>query len=148
MNCPKDGTLLVSQRYDGGVMIDTCPTCTGVWLDKGELEAVIASDEHHHTRELARTEDTYGHAIEAAKQGASPLVACPSCQRTMERREYGMSSQVIVDTCASGCGRWLDKGELDDLEVFYERLRDEDAAEVAAENRGFWPSLATFFKKT
>ena len=146
MNCPKDGHPLESQRYDGGVTIDTCPTCAGVWLDKGELEAVMASDEHQHTRELARTEDTYGQAIGLAKDGAAPLVACPSCDRQMERREYGMTSQILVDTCPSGCGRWLDKGELDALEVFYERLRAEDAADEARENSGFWASLAGFFK--
>ena len=35
--CPRDGTPLGS-RESHHVIIDTCPTCDGIWLDKGELE--------------------------------------------------------------------------------------------------------------
>lgn len=37
--CPRCGERL-SQRLFHGVTIDECPTCQGIWLDKGELEAV------------------------------------------------------------------------------------------------------------
>ena len=40
MNCPVDGAVLeMSERQ--GVEIDYCPTCRGVWLDRGELDKVI-----------------------------------------------------------------------------------------------------------
>jgi len=40
MNCPVDGAeLRVSERQ--GVEVDYCPTCRGVWLDRGELDKVI-----------------------------------------------------------------------------------------------------------
>jgi Zn-finger nucleic acid-binding protein len=40
MKCPVDGTtLLISNRE--GVEIDHCPTCRGVWLDRGELDKII-----------------------------------------------------------------------------------------------------------
>ena len=40
MQCPVDGaTLLISDR--NGVEIDYCPTCRGVWLDRGELDKII-----------------------------------------------------------------------------------------------------------
>jgi Zn-finger nucleic acid-binding protein len=40
MKCPVDGTLLtMSDRQ--GVEIDYCPTCRGVWLDRGELDKII-----------------------------------------------------------------------------------------------------------
>ncbi|HVM06973.1 MAG TPA: zf-TFIIB domain-containing protein [Acidimicrobiales bacterium] len=40
MDCPNDGaTLLMSERL--GVEIDYCPTCRGVWLDRGELDKLI-----------------------------------------------------------------------------------------------------------
>jgi uncharacterized protein len=39
MKCPKDGYDLVSSTYHG-VQIETCPTCGGMWLDAGELDAV------------------------------------------------------------------------------------------------------------
>ncbi len=40
MNCPVDNTeLRMSDR--GGVEIDYCPQCRGVWLDRGELDKII-----------------------------------------------------------------------------------------------------------
>jgi len=40
MKCPNcDQTLVMTERQ--GVEIDYCPTCRGVWLDKGELDKII-----------------------------------------------------------------------------------------------------------
>lgn len=40
MQCPVDGaTLVMSER--SGIEIDYCPTCRGVWLDRGELDKII-----------------------------------------------------------------------------------------------------------
>ena len=40
MKCPTDGaTLTMSER--GGIEIDYCPECRGVWLDRGELDKII-----------------------------------------------------------------------------------------------------------
>jgi Zn-finger nucleic acid-binding protein len=40
MACPIDGaTLVMSERQ--GIEIDYCPTCRGVWLDRGELDKII-----------------------------------------------------------------------------------------------------------
>ncbi len=40
MQCPVDGeTLVMADR--GGVEIDYCPKCRGVWLDRGELDKII-----------------------------------------------------------------------------------------------------------
>lgn len=35
--CPRDGTAL-NEEERHSVKIDVCPTCGGIWLDKGELE--------------------------------------------------------------------------------------------------------------
>ena len=40
MQCPIDGTALVITDRSG-VEIDYCPTCRGVWLDRGELDKII-----------------------------------------------------------------------------------------------------------
>lgn len=41
MKCPvcKDKDLVMSER--GGIEIDYCPECRGVWLDRGELDKII-----------------------------------------------------------------------------------------------------------
>jgi Zn-finger nucleic acid-binding protein len=41
MHCPNrcETPLVMSERHD--VEIDYCPTCRGVWLDRGELDKVL-----------------------------------------------------------------------------------------------------------
>jgi len=38
--CPVDGTKLVPMERSG-IEIDHCPTCRGVWLDRGELDKIL-----------------------------------------------------------------------------------------------------------
>ncbi|GAA2129073.1 zf-TFIIB domain-containing protein [Nocardioides bigeumensis] len=40
MQCPTDQTVLVMSERSG-IEIDYCPTCRGVWLDRGELDKII-----------------------------------------------------------------------------------------------------------
>ncbi len=45
LNCPKcDGKLLESD-YEN-IKIDVCDTCSGVWLDAGELAQVVDKNEN------------------------------------------------------------------------------------------------------
>ena len=41
MRCPTcpDSTLVMADRV--GIEIDYCPTCRGVWLDRGELDKIV-----------------------------------------------------------------------------------------------------------
>lgn len=41
MDCPvcKNVNLVMSERQ--GIEIDYCPSCRGVWLDRGELDKII-----------------------------------------------------------------------------------------------------------
>jgi Zn-finger nucleic acid-binding protein len=40
MSCPVCRTGLVPMERQG-IEIDSCPTCRGVWLDRGELDKII-----------------------------------------------------------------------------------------------------------
>jgi hypothetical protein len=40
MACPIDGNQLVMSERQG-IEIDYCPTCRGVWLDRGELDKIV-----------------------------------------------------------------------------------------------------------
>ena len=48
MKCPvcPDTTLLMSDRQ--GVEIDYCPSCRGVWLDRGELDKLVQLGARQH----------------------------------------------------------------------------------------------------
>ena len=43
MACPVDGTTLVMSERSG-IEIDYCPSCRGVWLDRGELDRILARE--------------------------------------------------------------------------------------------------------
>ena len=44
MRCPKCGGSLVTEEFHR-VQVDRCPECHGVWLDAGELDAVLKHDD-------------------------------------------------------------------------------------------------------
>lgn len=46
MKCPvcKEPDLIMSERQ--GIEIDYCPTCRGVWLDRGELDKIVEKSLH------------------------------------------------------------------------------------------------------
>lgn len=41
MKCPIDSTVDLVMTDRSGIEIDYCPTCRGVWLDRGELDKII-----------------------------------------------------------------------------------------------------------
>ncbi|HEX8465833.1 MAG TPA: zf-TFIIB domain-containing protein [Abditibacterium sp.] len=72
MKCPLDQTeLLITERQ--GVEIDYCPTCRGVWLDRGELDKLIERADNYDRRDRSRDDDddrnNYGRQ---PQRGAAP----------------------------------------------------------------------------
>jgi len=42
MNCPVCDSVRMREVERDGVMIDVCPQCKGVWLDRGELDKLMS----------------------------------------------------------------------------------------------------------
>lgn len=42
MFCPRCNTPSLEERERDGITIDVCPQCRGIWLDRGELECLVA----------------------------------------------------------------------------------------------------------
>lgn len=76
MLCPLDQTVLVMSDRKG-VEIDYCPTCRGVWLDRGELDKII-----DRSLEAEIAAEAGGPAAAAAPRAAtSPPVQYPPTQQ-------------------------------------------------------------------
>lgn len=43
LRCPVDGSRLV-QTDRSEILIDACPECRGVWLDRGELDRILVKE--------------------------------------------------------------------------------------------------------
>ncbi|MCR4419137.1 MAG: zf-TFIIB domain-containing protein [Clostridia bacterium] len=57
MKCPLcEVTMKEVERR--GVLIDVCPECRGVWLDRGELEKLLSVSQHERDEE-ARYEESH-----------------------------------------------------------------------------------------
>lgn len=72
MKCPvcPDTTLLMSERQ--GVEIDYCPTCRGVWLDRGELDKLIALGQQQAAAPAPQAAAPYAPPTPPATQPVSP----------------------------------------------------------------------------
>lgn len=101
-------TLIIDESKE--LYIEQCKHCHGIFLDYGELEAIME-------REIVKS-DKYD--FEKVRQILdNPLVKeksikykkCPECRSIMSRLNYKQKSGVIMDRCIS-CGYWLDSGEL------------------------------------
>lgn len=42
MNCPRCAITILVEQNRAGVTVDSCKQCHGMWLDRGELEKLIA----------------------------------------------------------------------------------------------------------
>lgn len=56
MLCPRCNKHILEEREKDGVTIDICQECRGVWLDRGELERLMARA----TQEMDGKAETYG----------------------------------------------------------------------------------------
>lgn len=128
MKCPVDNEFLTTERYEAEIQVDECPVCHGIWLDGGELERVQETKEKDYSDRLRQIPNDVIGAYELARQKIQDERPCPSCGREMEKQEYGYCSRILVDSCPSCHGYWLDRGEVAALEVFFERAR-EDASD-------------------
>ena len=140
---------MTRETYEGNVVVDRCTTCAGIWLDAGELKDVQETIEHDYSHQLERI-DTVAGAYALARQKTQANVQCPKCGSTLHASEYGYCSQILIDRCADCGGVWLDAGELQALEKFFEASQAEQIAEQAQEasakaaesvSRGFFASL-------
>ena len=143
--CPADDFTLRTETYEG-VEIDRCPHCGGVWLDAGELEA-IESNQDSDFRDVPTSKlDSVSAAVGMAQAASEAPRKCVACDSELVKKEYGMSSQIMIDSCPKGHGIWLDAGELSRLQMFYKKQTDhaDFFAEFETQSTGLGQRLKSF----
>lgn len=106
--CPRCHAALFLLIY-GGVEVDRCPICGGVWLDAGELEDLTAGVEGAPV--ALRLKEALG------GEGAPSGGLCPRCDTKLiefgvKLGEADRAEALRLDRCPSGHGLWFDAGEL------------------------------------
>jgi len=85
------------------IEIDHCLACGGVWLDAGELEALLEDPaQADHLLEVAAAPPRYSRK------------RCPICGRRLELIP-APDGTFPMDRCPRGCGWWFDRGELPEV---------------------------------
>jgi len=104
----------------------------GLFIEPDALRGAV------HDRSSDRSIEDEKHAeAGTASASADALVAdegpraCPACSEVMEKRIYAVQSGVRMDVCEHH-GIWLDAGELERIEAWYEA--SERGADAAAQS--------------
>ncbi len=66
MNCPRCETRNLTELDRDGVTIDRCERCRGIWLDRGELDKLLA---HARDDERAQADDERGDTSDDLPRG-------------------------------------------------------------------------------
>lgn len=74
MNCPVCDNTRMREVEKNGIMIDVCPSCKGVWLDRGELEKLMAD-----VREVRQEYNEWYYGT-SQPQAPQPQAPCPPQQ--------------------------------------------------------------------
>ena len=99
MNCPVCKNAMIVLELEQ-VEIDHCTTCGGIWLDRGELELLLASSSG-----LVNTFQP----VDVKEK----IRRCPICLKKMQKVAVGKGNEsVIIDRCSNSHGLWFDKNEL------------------------------------
>ena len=117
--CPKDQGIM--RRVDaGGVNVEQCQCCGGLWLDCGELERLAKEKPVADKVDTGRPLTPKAYAL-----GAPGTRVCPRDGAILATMKHPQQTHVAIDRCPTCLGIFLDAGELKDLATFSlgERLR-------------------------
>jgi Zn-finger nucleic acid-binding protein len=84
MNCPRCETVGLREKDRSDIVVDVCPECRGVWLDRGELEKLIARAQREIEEDLREARPA-----ERVREPERPRIAEPERPfREPERPRY------------------------------------------------------------
>jgi Zn-finger nucleic acid-binding protein len=116
--CP-DCDALMPPHQAGGVALNECRSCNGLWVPGDGFDLLITRAVEAHRSQDPAKQLTFSPRVKGgnpARQGVR-YRKCPDCMGFMQRRNYRKSSGVIVDVCKAH-GTWLDADELEQIVGF------------------------------
>ena len=94
----------------GGVSLDQCHACGGVWIGQHNFEH-LAADRAERGEVLGTLPGAAPQAPGPAPVGEVHYRPCPQCGKLMNRTNYAHISGVILDVCRDH-GLWFDRDKL------------------------------------
>ncbi len=135
MKCLRCHRLMREEDYEG-IPIDRCPGCQGIWLDRVELLPILDRREEQfgaaEREAFHRLEESFRKEEEEIDLGQDAVLHCPVCSKTMSKTRYPYAMSVVIDRCKRH-GIWLDKGEIDLVQIAVEET-EKDVEEFHAQH--------------
>jgi hypothetical protein len=126
---------ILDKSMVGEVEVDLCPSCGGLWLDKGELEKL-----HKGADGDVQKLRTALVGAEKPEPPSETIVPCPACEGG-KLREMKLGP-VTIDFCGSCAGLFLDKGELDQAIAAVGNMSVEEVLVAAGRMTGEFPAVS------
>lgn len=116
--CPNCKLQAMPIEYEG-VRIYHCGGCGGHWMSPERLEVILER------RELSMPEAVRQKMWDIAESSNSTgTLWCFSCGTEMVKEAFLYWDEIRVDRCPKCRGLWLDRGELELCQVFWEYAQD------------------------
>ena len=110
INCPKCHAPMRRLKA-GGITVDRCEGCFGLWLDRGERLKLLKD------KSLVESVDV-GSAEVGEAQDEIRQILCPRCGLAMHHITDRAQKHIGFEFCRQCQGSFLDAGELRDLSEF------------------------------
>ena len=116
--CPRCKVPTSRVEYEGA-SVRMCGRCGGYWVTQIALKAIA------HRRDTEFTEAVKERFLQLADESNStePLM-CMSCGKFMVKDQFKDWDDIVIDRCEKCGGIWLDPGELQKIQIYWEYFRD------------------------
>ncbi|MGC4115435.1 MAG: protein kinase [Myxococcales bacterium] len=115
--CPGCGAPM-ALGHSGGVVVDGCSNCGGVWLDEGEMQQLA-----NRPSGLVAMSRLYKPTGEWDLNERERT--CPRCHTSLEPHEFNSLRGIWLDRCTTCRGLFLDHGEAEAIEARLRQSSDE-----------------------
>ncbi|MFQ6048068.1 MAG: zf-TFIIB domain-containing protein [Phycisphaerae bacterium] len=123
MRCPNCKVKTEPVSYED-VRVQMCGQCGGYWVDPLALKRILQS------RQQQWPEPVKDRFIEMAEQSnTSRTILCLRCGLQMNKQQFKDWDDIVIDQCPRCQLIWLDPGELEKIQIYWEYAQDHPDAD-------------------
>ncbi len=119
--CPEHNICLQTIEYEGE-LVEQCALCGGLWCSLNSIEAILKKRIQKFDKETIQTSKDYNFPSLQLDMKKVKFEArkCLECGEDMKKHDFSKSINISIDRCLKGHGIWLDKDEIDRIQVLVE----------------------------
>ena len=116
--CPRCKVQVTRVEYEGA-NVRMCGECGGYWVTPIALKAIA------NRRQMDFSEAVKERFLQMAEQSDSTeSLLCMTCAKTLVKERFKDWDDIIIDRCEKCGGIWLDPGELEKIQIYWEYFQD------------------------